>query len=673
MTAASGWMERWRTARALGIGNVARVAAYRGMKRTRLAKWLTAPPAEAAVGDLFSAVATTESASLEPDLALYFSRHNMRLNGEVPWLYDPFAKESFEEPERHWSEIPDFVRPGRDIKAIWELSRFDWALKLACLAQTQESDAPVQRLNALVRDWQQHNPPFLGPNWKCGQETTIRMLQTLLAAALIGQDGLGSEKPPSEALKAFVEIHTKRIAATIQYAIAQDNNHSISEATGLYIAGAWLARHDEAAKRPRVLHERGRAQLERLAARLFAEDGSFSQYSITYHRFVIDMLSQAEWWRRRLDLPDFSEIFRTRVCSGIRWLHDLTDPDTGDGPNVGSNDGARLFVLSDTDYRDFRPSVQLAMKLFEDQVPYPEGHHDQQLISLGLRPEPRRPLERSPRVMADGGFVLMIPPPPPTRGGVDFAALTGKSGEEPASTAEGAPSQGGRPSAWACMRFPSFAFRPAHADALHLDLWVDGVNLLRDSGSFSYNPEPGVVPDLRATSAHNTIEFDGRDQMPRLGRFLFGSWLQPSEVGELKAGEGELSWTGSYEDNKGCRHRRTVVVAGAVWRILDEIEGQAEKAVLRWRLAPGDWKLDGMTLKGSLATIAIEADQLPTSTRLVDGKESRYYLDLATIPVLEVELGPDVRSIETTITLSEAADAASENKTPSRQKPGRPA
>ncbi len=643
MTAASGWMERWRTARALGIGNVARVVAYRGMKRTRLAKWLTASPAEAAIGDLFETEAATDNAVLEPDLAIYFSRHSMALNGEVPWLYDPFAEESFEEPERHWSEIPDFVRPGRDIKAIWELSRFDWALKLALAADDQKSEAPIQRLNALVRNWQQYNPPFLGPNWKCGQETTIRMLQTLLAASLLDQDGLSAKGPPSEALKAFVEIHTKRIAATNQYAIAQDNNHSISEATGLYIAGAWLARHDEAAKRPRVLHERGRAQLERLAARLFAEDGSFSQYSITYHRFVIDMLAQAEWWRRRLELPEFSEIFQTRVQNGVRWLHDMTDPVTGDGPNVGSNDGARLFVLTDTDYRDFRPSVQLAMKLFAGQVPYPEGAHDQQLANLGLTPEPRRPLERSSRVMADGGFVLMAPPP--TRGGVDLGAV--------ALSGESAPSNGGRPSAeaWACVRFPSFAFRPPHADALHVDLWVEGVNLLRDSGSYSYNPAPDAAPDLRGTSAHNTIEFDGRDQMPRLGRFLFGSWLQPSEVGELLEGDDGLSWTGAYEDNQGCRHRRTVSVDGEVWRVRDEIDGQKEKAVLRWRLAPGDWRLDGMTLHGARAKISIETDQPPASIRLVDGKESRYYLDLATLPVLEVELGPDARSIETTITL----------------------
>ena len=106
MTTASGWMERWRTARALGMGNVARVVAYRGMKRVKLAKWLTAPPAQAAVGDLFRTERSQDDASLDPDLAIYFSRHQTTLGDHVPWLYDPFAEESFEDPERHWSEIP---------------------------------------------------------------------------------------------------------------------------------------------------------------------------------------------------------------------------------------------------------------------------------------------------------------------------------------------------------------------------------------------------------------------------------------------------------------------------------------------------------------------------------------------------------------------------------------
>ncbi len=607
---------------ALGIGNVAKVAAYRGMKKSGIAKALTPPIAIEADGGLFRQGPADADAVFDPDLAVYFSKHRKSLNGQIPWLHDPFTGESFDAPQRHWSEIPDFAGPGRDIKAVWELSRFDWALKLALQAVERGSEAPVGRLNALIRDWQVHNPPFFGPNWKCGQEATIRMLQTLLAAFLLGE-----HETPTDHLVRFVEIHCRRIAPTMLYALAQANNHSISEATGLFIGGAWLARHGAAGGHAVRWRERGRRWLGRLVDRLFAEDGSFSQYSITYHRFVIDMLAQAEFWRRRLGLPQFSERFYARARAGTEWLFALTDPETGDGPNVGSNDGARLFVLTETDYRDFRPSVQLAAKLFLDRVPYPPGRHDLQLERLGLQAQPRATDRRRSRIFPSGGFVLMKAP------------------------------RSGRPSprSWAMVRFPNFLFRPAHADALHVDLWVDGLNLLRDGGSYSYNPAPGAAPDLSATAAHNTIEFDGRSQMPRLGRFLYGGWLKASSVGDLIEGENGLSWTGAYRDGQGCRHRRTIACEGTVWRIEDRIAGQTDKAVLRWRLAPDDWRLDGMVLRGPRATIAIGTDHPPRRVELVAGKESRYYLELQTIPVLEVEVDRHCRSIGTRIALGDRA------------------
>ena len=39
----------------------------------------------------------------------------------------------------------------------------------------------------------------------------------------------------------------------------------------------------------------------------------------------------------------------------------------------------------------------------------------------------------------------------------------------------------------AIFRYPRSKFRPSHSDALHLDLWTNGFNLLNDAGSFSYN------------------------------------------------------------------------------------------------------------------------------------------------------------------------------------------
>ena len=44
----------------------------------------------------------------------------------------------------------------------------------------------------------------------------------------------------------------------------------------------------------------------------------------------------------------------------------------------------------------------------------------------------------------------------------------------------------------------------------------------------SYNTEDRWRIISQGLPSHNTIQFDDRDQMPRLSRFLFGSWLVPN-------------------------------------------------------------------------------------------------------------------------------------------------
>jgi len=158
----------------------------------------------------------------------------------------------------------------------------------------------------------------------------------------------------------------------------------------------------------------------------------------------------------------------------------------GDGPNLGANDGARLLQLTDTTYRDHRPSVQLAMALFAGQRAYAEeGPWNHALQWLGVPLPQALASQPGSQVADDGGFAILR-----------------------------------RGAAMAMLRYPRFRFRPSQADALHLDLWLDGDNLLRDAGSYSYNTEPKWLNYFGGTASHNTVQFDERDQMPRLSRFF---------------------------------------------------------------------------------------------------------------------------------------------------------
>lgn len=495
-----------------------------------------------------------------------------------------------------WWKLSDFDAELGDIKCVWEASRFAWVLAFAEQHVSGDAEA-LPRLNQWLSDWCKNNPAYQGLNWKCGQEAGIRVLHLAMGALLLGQAHHASPD-----LLNLVKAHVKRILPTLRYAMSQDNNHGTSEAAALFIAGSWLAQCGvaEGTRWEKV----GRKWLENRIKRLVSLDGSFSQYSVNYHRLLLDTLCMIELWRRALNLPDFSDGYKDKVKAATHWLAAMVDSKTGDAPNLGAHDGALLFPLVDCDSRDFRPTVQTAMVLFENARAYlDEGYWNATLAWFGVTLPVNSIQHKRNKLFDDGGFAVL---------------QTDQS--------------------MALLRYPRFRFRPSQADALHVDLWRNGVNLLRDAGTYGYNVEPEWLTYFSGTKSHNTIQFDERDQMPRLGRFLLGDWLKTEAVEQINISDGDASVSASYRDNKACYHKRKILLSGKRFRVTDVVDGFSKKAILRWRLLPGDWYLEGLSVRSKNGRLSISSNIPIVRIALVKGWESRYYLQKEDVPVLEVEI-----------------------------------
>ncbi|MFC7692489.1 heparinase II/III family protein [Paeniroseomonas aquatica] len=296
-------------------------------------------------------------------------------------------------------------------------------------------------------------------HWACAQEAALRALHLALALAL-----LGAAPPPGA--RGLLALHGRRIAATPAYALAQDNNHAISEPAGLLACGLLLRDAGWVAT--------GEARLAAARRRLIAADGGFAQLSTGYHRLLLDVLALAEWLRRRHGLPATGE------AAAVRWLHRLVDPATGAMPRLGHQDGSAFADLALAGPADARPSLERAARLLAGAGTTP----DPGCAWLGLAAAPA------------------LPPPEPAwvAGGLRGWQAGGARG---------------------VLRIGPLRFRPGHADLLHFDLWDGPRNLLRDGGTGAYNPWHVA---LAGTAGHNTVEFDGRGQMPAVSRFLFARW-----------------------------------------------------------------------------------------------------------------------------------------------------
>jgi hypothetical protein len=619
------------TALRLGVFQVARVLLYRMCKRAGVYRLLL--PSRKAVPLEFRSDSSHDAAPpfvpwaeravlAEADELVrgrmnFFSAHAQEIGNPPDWFLNPFEKKRHPQSARHWSQIADFSSEAGDIKVIWEMSRFSWAPVLARAWRISGEKRHLSALQMWMQDWRRCNPPNTGPNWMCGQETSIRLINVLLALRLAGL-----EENAGPGVMAFVAAHCRRVEHTTLYAAAQDNNHATSEAAGLFVGGSWLARHggDGERGRGRRWAEKGRKLIESRISRLISPDGSFSQHSLTYHRVMLDTLSVAEAWRRNAEEAPFKAEFYKRAAAATRWLGAVIDPASGDGPNLGANDGAHPYRLDGSAYRDFRPSLQLASLLFIGRAALPPGPWDEPAAWLGVSAESsERPWldDLTSAVFPDGGYVVMR-----NRSGIRML-----------------------------LRAPTARFRPAHADALHLDLWWKGKNLLRDGGTYAY-ASGAVSQALASAVGHNTQEFDGHDQMPRLGLFLYGGWVRVAGELAIATSVAGQSWAGSYTDVWGAQHERAVTLGEDALLVRDRVQGFKHIAVLRWRLAPGNWSQNETGCASTLARLRVESSVPIRRMSLESGWESRHYLEKSAVPVLEVEVAQSPAVLTTTISLS---------------------
>ena len=119
------------------------------------------------------------------------------------------------------------------------------------------------------------------------------------------------------------------------------------------------------------------------------------------------------------------------------------------------------------------------------------------------------------------------------------------------------------------------------ADMLHLDLWWRGINLLRDSGSFSYyDPAENWDRHFLSTAAHNTLTVGGAEQMIKGTRFRWHSLVESRCLGRRRGKDIEL-WEGEHYGYRRlpsqATHRRTIGRLGEeCWLVVDDVLGAGE-------------------------------------------------------------------------------------------------
>lgn len=449
---------------------------------------------------------------------------------------------------QHWTAYHSQMPDGQDIKPIWEVGRFGWATVLARAYWLSEDERYAEGFWRRTEEFIEANPPNLGPHWSSAQEVSLRLISWAFCFSLLAE-AKASTADRKHMLAQSVIAHAERIPPTLGYALAQNNNHLLSEALGLCTAAVLVPEHSKALEWNRLGTKHF---FEGIEAQIRA-DGTYAQHSSNYHRLMLQLGTWAQKIFKELPTPGL-----IKFAKATDWLLTILDHDSGRVPNLGPNDGAYILPLSILPFEDYRPALQAASLAFRREAALPIGIWDEMNLWLGVNPTSS----------------LRGPESGPLR----------VEGNE----------------SWAYFRVAQFKERPGHADQLQVDLWWRGQNITQDTGSYLYNaPEPWDNA-LSSARVHNAVMVNGREPMTKAGRFLWLNWSQGKVVDEERSERGGLVRVLAEHDGYqrlGVEYRRQVTTEANRWVITDRLTpiGKPKKEIdarLHWLLPDWGWQTE---------------------------------------------------------------------------------
>ena len=515
-----------------------------------------------------------------------FSSIDLNYGSPIEWQLNPESGEKCDK-DTPWYRIPDFDDTRGDIKIIWEASRFAHFITFSRAYLLTGHEKYYRAFSTQLSDWLEKNVYGLGANFKCSQECSLRMVNVLLSFAVFRKAGIATDADESN-VKDLIDRCYRKILSNFFYTYkCIQNNHTISELMGM-VTGAWCCGDEE--KVDKAIH-----LLDEVIDKQFTADGGYKQFSFNYQRLALQDLEVVLSIEGKIG-RGLNRNSKDKIRSSALLLYQCQD-ESGDVPNYGSNDGALVFQVNSCGYRDFKSVINTAYALTTGIQLYGDGVHQEELAWF-----------KGDKDLQDykENFVFRI---------------SSQFHEAGLFTIRNS-------NAWAMIVLNDYHSRPAHMDQLHFDLWIDGVNVFCDSGTYSYASDLGRK--LVSNESHNTVMADNRPQMNSSGAFMVYDWTE-----RKKADAGEDFFEGVVKSKNGYVHHRRVEKKEQGFCIKDSVRGNCSTIKILFHT------LCEVEIEGKQAKLSMGGRHLCTlrSTGILQvdrSKRSLYYLKEEDVNVISI-------------------------------------
>ena len=353
-----------------------------------------------------------------------------------------------------------------DVKWVWELGRFRHVVVLARACWLDPSnDSYANALRQQVTSFLDQNPAERGVHWYSNLELSLRAY----AFAQILSLAEGALGPPlCERVVDTLYRTGRHLLADLPYTVStMRNNHLLGDAIGLCTVGFTFA-DDSFGRRCSTMGDRLIRRFLKTAQR---DNGTFIEDSISYHRFVVELLSA------RLTLGPASQEVGVSLRRAAEFMARLGVLD-GDVPQYGDWDEGRVLMTAG-DPKDLAGSARAGL-----------------CLGSGIRDEPWASQYDEVAWYCLGTPGSIVSPPAVIDGSdVGGGVARAKSGNT-----------------LAYIKAPA-GHSHNHADATAVSLHTPDGWLIGDPGTGTYNGDESIRNYFRASVAHNVLRIDGLDQL----------------------------------------------------------------------------------------------------------------------------------------------------------------
>jgi hypothetical protein len=405
-----------------------------------------------------------------------------------------------------WYKNIKYGQPGVDIKIPWELSRAHHFLRLGQAYVLTEDEKYTREFIHQLTDWSINNPPESGVNWFCPMEIAIRACNWIVGFRYFKSSRLLNDKIILEFCKNIL-IAGMHIFNNLEENYSRvKTNHYLSDIVGLLYIGIFF-RNSKIGKK---WIEFAIRELKKQMNIQVYNDGCDYEASTCYHRLVLELffystltvIKSSGTYKGdnyiEVGKKIFGEEYIEKLYKMFEVIKFTLKPD-GTMPQIGDNDDGRMHIFGTEEVLDMRYLLGIGSIFFKDSKFKIKEFGPRNSASWifgekgkavwdGLQGSNLETIKST--ALSNSGWYIM-------RNKTDYMILScGPNGQN---------GNGGH----------------GHNDKLSFELFIDGRNIIIDSGTFTYTADSELRNRFRSTSFHNALIIDKAEQNRFTGGNVF--------------------------------------------------------------------------------------------------------------------------------------------------------